>query len=148
VGELTAALNRYQTPFQLKTPAEPALYGRTDALVLYVGARYFPIAARIVEGLVSRISLEITTPLFAKRLWPGVGAAVDPGSGESFGSHRCRLAAQGIVNAWRRDGSQDTPSRLSAVASCFAAARLNLERPWLGPGMADPFVAPCAARLV
>jgi hypothetical protein len=147
VGELTAALNRFQTPFQLKTPTDPALYGRTDALVLYVGARYFPITARIVEGLISRIPLETATPLFAKRLWPGVGAAVDPGSGESFGSHRCRLAAEGIVGAWRRDGSQDTPSRLAAVAASFAAARLDLQRPWLGPGGADLFVTPDAARL-
>jgi len=147
VGELTAALNRFQTPFQLKTPAGPALYGRTDTLVLYVGARYFPITARIVEGLVSRIPLETATPLFTKRLWPGVGAAVDPGSGESFGSHRCRLAAQGIVGAWRRDGSQDTPRRLAAVAACFAAARLDLQRPWLGPGGTDTFVTPDAARL-
>ena len=147
VGELTAALNRFQTPFQLKTPTDPALYGRTDALVLYVGARYFPITARIVEGLVSRIPLEAATPLFTKRLWPGVGAAVDPGSGESFGSHRCRLAAEGIVGAWRRDGSQDTPSRLAAVAASFAAARLDLQHPWLGPGGADLFVTPDAARL-
>jgi hypothetical protein len=147
VGELTAALNRFQTPFQLKTPTGPTLYGRTDALVLYIGARYFPIAARIVGDLVSRIPLATATPLFAKRLWPGVGAAVDPGSGESFGSHRCRLTAEGIVRAWRRDGSQDTPGRLAAVAASFAAAHLDLQRPWLGPGAADPFVTPDAARL-
>ena len=147
LGELTGALNRFQTPFQLKTPTEPALYGRTDALVLYIGARYFPIAARIVAGLIGRIPLETATPLFTKRLWPGVGAAVDPGSGESFGSHRCRLAAEAIVGAWRRDGSQDTPSRLAAVAACFAAAGLDLQRPWLGPGGADPFAMPDPASL-
>ena len=147
VGELTGALNRFQTPFQLKTPTQPALYGRTDALVLYVGARYFPITARIVEGLVGRIPLEAATPLFTKPLWPGVGAAVNPGSGESFGLHRCRLAAEGIVGAWRRDASQDTPGRLAAVAACFAAAGLDLQRPWLGPGGVDPFTTPDPARL-
>ena len=49
VGELAGALNRFQTPFQLKTPAAPTLYGRTDAAVLYVAQRYFPIVARIVS---------------------------------------------------------------------------------------------------
>src|SRR5262245_17769692 len=115
VGELTAALNRFQTPFQLKTPAVPALYGRTDAAVLYIGVRYFPIAARIVAGLLDTIPLEAATPLFTKRLWPGVGAAVEPGSGESFGSHRCRLTAEGIVAAWRAVGAQERARRMAGV---------------------------------
>ena len=132
VGELTAALNRFQTPFQLKTPAAPALYGRTDAAVLYIGARYFPITARIVASVLSRVPLETATPLFTKRLWPGVGAAVEPGSGESFGSHRCRLTAEGIVDAWRQDGAQETPKRMAAVAARFAAAGLDLQRPGSG----------------
>ena len=91
VSELTGALNRFQTPFQLKTPTAPAFYGRIDAAVLYVGARYFPITARIVAVVREKVRLEAATPLFTKALWPGVGAAVEPGTGESFGSHRCRL---------------------------------------------------------
>jgi HopA1 effector protein family len=147
VGELTAALNRFQTPFQLKTPAAPELYGRTDAAVLYIGARYFPIAARIVASVLDKIPVETATPLFTKHLWPGVGAAVEPGSGESFGSHRCRLTAEGIVGAWRQDGAQETPKRMAAVAARFAAAGLDLQRPWLGPGGVDPFQTPDPARL-
>jgi hypothetical protein len=147
VGELTAALNRFQTPFQLKTPAAPALYGRTDAAVLYIGTRYFPITARIVASVLGRVPVETATPLFTKRLWPGVGAAVEPGSGESFGSHRCRLTAEGIVDAWRQDGAQETPERMAAVAARFAAAGLDLQRPWLGPAGFDPFKIPDPARL-
>jgi len=146
VAELTAALNRFQTPFQLKTPAAPALYGRTDTAVLYVGARYFPIAARIIEDCLDKITLEPTVPLFTKRLWAGVGAAVDPGSGESFGSHRCRLAAEGMVDAWRQ-GAQDASARIRAVTARFVAAGLDPTRPWLGPGGRDQFDLPQAARL-
>ena len=62
VSELTAALNRFQTPFQLKTPTAPALYGRTDAAVLYVGARYFPITARIVAFVREKVRLEASDP--------------------------------------------------------------------------------------
>jgi hypothetical protein len=146
VSELTAALNRFQTPFQLKTPTAPALYGRTDAAVLYVGGRYFPIAARIVEFVREKVRLEPATPLFTKTLWPGVGAAVEPGTGESFGSHRCRLVAEGIVDAWRR-GDQGAPARYAATEARFAAADLDLKRPWLGPGGVDPFNQPQQAKL-
>jgi hypothetical protein len=94
----------------------------------------------------SKIPLEAATPLFTKTLWPGVGAAVEPGTGESFGQHRCRLAAEGIVDAWRQ-GEQKAPARLAAVEARFVAAGLDLSRPWLGPSGVDPFMAPLPARL-
>jgi hypothetical protein len=146
VSELTGALNRFQTPFQFKTPTAPALYGRTDAAVLYVGARYFPITVRIVAFVREKVRLEATTPFFTKTLWPGVGAAVEPGTGESFGSHRCRLTAEGIVDAWRR-GEQGAPGRYAATQARFAAAGLDLKRPWLGPGGVDPFDQAQQAKL-
>ena len=146
VGELTVALNRFQTPFQLKTPASPAHYGRTDALVLYAGQRYFPIVARIVAEVRENVPLESATPLFTKTLWPGVGAAVEPGNGESFGSHRCRLTAEGIVDAWRA-GARGSSARIAAIERRFAAAGIDLKRPWLGPAGFDPFEPPQAPRL-
>src|SRR5262249_26203177 len=124
IAGLTAALNRFQVPFQLKAPAIATLYGRTDAAVLYIGARYFTITARIAAQLRESVALESSVPLFTKRLWPGIGVAVEPGSGESFGTHRCRLAAEGIVKAWR-EGEQDVPARLAAISTLFAADGLD-----------------------
>ena len=147
VSALTAALNRFQVPFQLKTPATPALYGRTDAAVLYLGVRYFPIAARIVAMARETIALESATPMFTKRLWPGIGAAVEPGSGDSFGSHRCRLTAEGIVGVWRGEAAQEIAKRMAAVAARFAVAGLDLNHPWLGASGVDPFNLPEPARL-
>ena len=146
VAELTTALNRFQTPFQLKAPTAPGLYGRADAAVLYVGLRYFPITARLIDEIRKDVALETTTPLFTKTLWPGVGAAVEPGTGESFGQHRCRLTAEGIVDAWRQ-GEQTALARLTAVEGRFAAAGLDLSRPWLGASGVDPFATPHPARL-
>lgn len=134
---LTELLNRYQTPFQLKAPVVPGGYHRADAAVLYVGARYFPIVARIVAGIRERVALDEPVPLFTKRLWPGIGIAMDPGSGESFGMHRSRLVADGLVQAWSRGSS-----RLEAVAEAFVASGLDLARPWLGAGAADCFDRP------
>jgi HopA1 effector protein family len=138
LGELTGAFNSYQVPFRFKLPAAPTHYGRTDAAVLYTGARYFSISARIISELRDKVFLEPTVPLFTKRLWTGIGVAADPGSGESFGMHRCRLTAEGIVEAWQ-NGRQGTASRLVAVAGRFAGAGLDLARPYLGPGGVDLF---------
>lgn len=146
LAALTSALNRFQVPFQVKAPISPGLYGRTDAVVLYVGARFFDITARIISSIRERGALAPAVPLFTKRLWPGIGVAVEPGTGESFGSHRCRLAAEGIVDAWRQ-GKQDVPARLTAAAARFAAAGLDITRPYLGAGWVDLFSLPASPRL-
>ena len=144
--ELTLALNCFQTPFQMKMPSAPDFYGRTDAGVLYVGQRYFHIVSKIVAQALEKIALAAATPLFAKMLWPGVAAAVEPGTGESFGSHRCRLTAEGIVDAWLR-GEQAVQARLAAVTARFAAAGLDVSRPWLGPNGVDLFQVPEPVRI-
>jgi hypothetical protein len=146
LGALTRELNRFQVPFQLKAPMSPALYGRTDAIVAYVGARFFAIVARIVAAVRESVMLEPSVPLFTKPLWPGIGVAVEPGTGESFGSHRCRLAAEGIVDAWEK-GTQAVAARLAAVAARFSAAGLDLARPYLGAGWVDLFAAPSTPPL-
>jgi hypothetical protein len=147
LAAITSALNRFQVPFRLKALNRAALYGRTDALVLYVGARYFCITARIVELVREKVALKPSVPLFTKRLWPGIGVAVEPGTGESFGLHRCRLVAEGIVDAWR-DGKGDVPARLDAVAARFAGADLELAKPYLGPGGVDLFWLPMPVSLL
>jgi HopA1 effector protein family len=146
LGALSSALNRFQVPFQVKAPISPALYGRTDAVVLYIAARFFAIVARTVSSLPESEPLAPSTPLFTKQLWPGIGVAVDPGTGESFGSHRCRLCAEGIVDAWR-EGKQDAAARLTAAAARFAAAGLDIMRPYLGSGWVDVFSLPASPRL-
>jgi hypothetical protein len=115
-------------------------------LVLYVGGRYFPITARLVEIVRTAVPLENSVPLFTKRLWPGIGVAADPGNGESFGTHRCRLTAEAIVQAWR-EGRQDVAARFASVAARFHATGLDPARPWLGPGSVDLFERPMPARL-
>ena len=146
LAALTRELNRFQVPFQVKAPLSPARYGRTDAIVLYAGARFFAIVARILAEVEESFALEPSVPLFTKRLWPGIGVAVEPGTGESFGSHRCRLAATGIVDAWL-DGKRETPARLAAVAARFTAAGLDLARPYLGVGWVDLFAPPAPQLL-
>jgi hypothetical protein len=138
IEQLTGRLNRYQVPFRMKALNEPAAYGRTDAVVLYVARRYYRIAARIVRDLPLTVTDQMlfSTPLFSWQLQPGIGVAEDPNTGESFGMHRCRLTAEGIVDAWQR-GDQSAEGRLRAIAARFTQNGCRLELPHLGAGSVD-----------
>jgi hypothetical protein len=82
--------------------------------------------------------LRDSVPLFTKKLRNGVGLAEEPNTGESFGMHRCRLTAEGIVEAWYR-GDQTIQGRMQAVNARFAFNNLKLEKPYLNPGSQDLF---------
>ena len=43
--------------------------------------------------------------------------------------------------------SRSAPARYAATEARFAAAGLDLRRPWLGPGGVDPFNQPQQAKL-
>ncbi|HEY0510855.1 MAG TPA: T3SS effector HopA1 family protein [Thermoanaerobaculia bacterium] len=135
VRHLTAWLNRHEVPYRMKCLSDPAFYDRTDSAVLYVARRWFQIAAAAVADLPAAVAdrLRPVAPLFSRPLRPGVGLAEDPGNGESFGMHRCRLLAEGLAEAWRRGG----PGPLEAVRARFARAGLSLAALHLNPGSMD-----------
>ena len=140
---LTSQLNRYQIPFRLKAPSAPALYNRTDAVVLYVAKRYFHVTARLVANLPGEVTsgLKDSVPLFTKAMRPGVGFAEEPNTGESFGMHRCRLTADGVFDAWLA-GDQSAEGRMRAVAVRFGMNNMRLDRPYQNPGSRDLFEVP------
>jgi hypothetical protein len=65
-----------------------------------------------------------------------VGTAEDPGNGESFGMHRCRMIAEGIVDAWIA-GDQSVETRWNAIGARFSAGGFQLNLPYLGAGSID-----------
>jgi HopA1 effector protein family len=135
---LTAELNRFQTPFRMKALIEPAMYTRTDAVVLYLARRHQQIAIRIMQRMPGEIGARLrpATPLFTLPLAPGIGLAEEPNTGESFGMHRCRLVAQALVEAWKA-GDQSVAGRLTAIAAHFTRAGFNLDLPYLSPTSTD-----------
>jgi HopA1 effector protein family len=143
VHQLTGELNRYQVPYRMKALTDPAHYTRTDSMVLYCARRYFAPVAGIITSLgpAATAALKDSVPLFAKPLRQGVGVAEDPGNGQSFGMHRCRLVAEGLLDAWQQ-GAREPDKRLECVAARFTANRLRLERAYLGPDAVDHFVMP------
>jgi hypothetical protein len=140
---VTAQLNRYRVPFRMKALTQPSHYDRADAIVLYAARRYFNAVARTLCALPDQVSQELreTPPLFTKKLQRGIGIAEEPNTGESFGMHRCRLTAEGILDAWMQ-GTQTAGARMQAVAARFESNRLKLEAPYLNPVSVDLFEPP------
>lgn len=137
LARLTGRLDRFRVPFRFKTLALPGAYGRLDAAVLFVARRSFPIVARLAAEVHREVApwLGTAVPLFTLPLAPGLGLAEDPGHGESFGTHRCRLVAEALLR--RPEGD-----RPATVASWFAAYGLDLARPWLNPGSVGGYALP------
>jgi hypothetical protein len=135
VATCTRMLNEAGVPFELKVVGNPAAYVRCDAAVLYLAAGDFgraPLQAIVATG---KRYLRATVPAFAKPLAAGVAVGEHRASlGGSFGMGRCRLVAEGIVDAYEHGGSG-----LDAVARRFADVGLSLETPHLVPGSRDEY---------
>jgi hypothetical protein len=140
VRAATARLNRARLPFRLKVVNEPERYTRCDAGVLYVRRADYSTVARLVQAIYREVvgQLKPATPAFTKPLAPGLGLAEDPGRGESFGTHRCKLLADAIIRAHELD-RQSVDDRLALVTARFAEAGISLEAPFLDPGSADVY---------
>jgi hypothetical protein len=144
VERLTGALNEVGLAFRLKVIADPEGYRRCDAGVLYTLAPQFELVAPIVADTHRRVEpwLRPASPALTKPLAQGLALAEDPGAGaESFGMNRCRLLAEGIVDAAER-GAGSVAERLEVVAAHFAQAQVSLEQPYLRPGSVDRYRLP------
>lgn len=140
VRYLTSGLNRYQIPYRMKALNDSSLYTRRDAIVLYVARRYHAIVGRLIREMPENVAVALkpSVPLFTKMMRSGVGLAEDPKTGESFGMHRCRLVAEGLIQAWAR-GQHGEAERMNALDAQFASAGLSLDQPWLNPASVDIF---------
>lgn len=129
---LTSTLNRYLTPFRFKTLTQASMYDRTDAAVLYVARRYHPLIQSMLEALPEDVSRELgpEVPRFSRWLKPGIGTVEDPGNGESFGMQRCRIIAEGLIDAFNR-GIVSDEGRMETIAAHYVRNGLDPERPHL-----------------
>lgn len=140
VRALTARLNAARLAFRIKVVNDPARYTRCDAGVLYVHGGDYEAVAPIVRATYDELAggLRSATPAFAKPLAPGLGLAEDPGGGDSFGMHRARLLAEGVVEAHER-GAGHRSAAIDVVAERFARAGIDLDAPYLNKGSHDRY---------
>ena len=140
LAAVTRDLNAFEVPFRYKCPVLVQGYHRRDAAVLYVSARYYEITAQLAArwAVDPRITLNPGIPLFTKWLSPGVALAEDPGNGESFGTSRCRVVAEALINA-RENKTLDPNEKLDAVKARFVHVGLDIDHPYLNVGSVDRY---------
>jgi hypothetical protein len=133
---LLTGLGEQGVRFEAKFGNDPRRYARLETGVLYIGAEGAATAARLLRAAAEA---EPTlwregTPLFAHPLGRGLAAAENPTSRqeqvpESFGQHRCRLTAHGILAALRAEAAPT--AWLAYVAAAFAAEDVSVDRPYV-----------------
>lgn len=134
-------LNRYRVPYRFKCPVDPQRFDRSDSAVLYVARRFVATVLRLLRPLASELAarLRVDTPLFTRPVLPGVGAADEPGDGQSFGQSRARLIAQALLDSGQAGGAD---ARRAALAARFRKQGLDPARPYLAAGLADVYAVP------
>jgi hypothetical protein len=134
VTALVAALDAAGLPFRVKCLDGAHAYVRCDAGVLFTRAEDDAAVGGAVDGVLATCAgaLRPATPRLTRPRRPGVGEADDPGGGDSFGGHRCRLVARGLTDAlMRRVRSVD--GRVAHVERVFVAAGLDPDAPHRAP---------------
>ncbi|WP_128544668.1 T3SS effector HopA1 family protein [Larkinella soli] len=143
VDWLTATLNHRHIPFQFKCLNHPDLFERSDTAVLYLQKPYVNAVLDLLTEAYDEFQpfLRRPVPMFTLPLAPGIAFAESPPNpGESFGTSRCGLIAQGIaeaVEAGKEAGAYET-----AVKTVFDQVGLSTEQPYRNPRSQYPFVFP------
>ncbi|MGC9500007.1 lanthionine synthetase LanC family protein [Streptomyces sp. WG7] len=135
VAALTETLNTAAIPFEFKVRhTDQPWPRRADPAVLYLSASHAEAAWPLLEDVRERVGpwLRPAAPALTLRLGRGLAAAEDPGHDTSFGMHRSRLVARGLVAA-HRAGHDELPRRVGAVSDAFEEAGLSLHAPYLNP---------------
>ncbi|MEB3150306.1 MAG: T3SS effector HopA1 family protein [Sphaerospermopsis sp.] len=139
---LTEALNNIDISFSFKALYNPVDYRRYDSAVLYFNKGKYelvhPILPRIYEENKSYFQEQV--PLFTKLLAPGLACAEEPeqkfGDQESFGTNRCQIIANGLIEAWQQ-GDDSPEGRMASIFQQFALQKIQVQRPYLNPRSKD-----------
>lgn len=140
---ITAELNNEKVPFQFKALNSPASFTRADAGVLYMNKQYLKMSKKALATVYNQIRsfLKPQTPIFAKKLAPGVSLAEDPNNGESFGQHRTRILAEAL---YQMNEEKNIPAsadeRVAEVQKHFKSLGIDIiNRPYLNSLSANDY---------
>jgi hypothetical protein len=133
VRRLSALLDGLDGPWMFKCAADPAVHTRADATVLYLRREEVLSLATDLEAIRSGLGphMRAEIPPFTLAVGPGLAVAEDPGTGESFGEHRCRLIAEAVAPSTDTDLENAT----AFIVARFSAEGIDASRPYaMGPG--------------
>lgn len=142
MGSLTRQLNEIELPFTFKVLYNPADYGRYDSGVLYFDRHHYANVRSVLQKVYAenRSHFRSSVPLFTKLLAPGLAVAEEPerkfSEQESFGTHRCQIVANGLLEA-RATGDESPASRIAAILQQFSLAGIGLDRVHLNANSED-----------
>lgn len=142
VAACTSVLNAAAVPFVLKVVDRPGGFTRCDAAVLYLHGGGFECARPSLASVAAACAphLRPGVPAFTKALAPGIAVAEHrPELGASFGTGRCGLVAEAVVQAHEL-GAVGLDERLETVARRFADHGLDIDRPYLSARSATRYV--------
>ncbi len=144
VNILTNELNLIMISFHLKILANPKWYDRYDCAILYFDKSNYTAVRDIVANFPRQLSkwFRRDAPLFTKPLFTGISVAEEPinldHSNQSFGSHRCQILADGLINAFC--GRQpDSESRFLHMTMSLQQHGIDIARPYLNKGSKDQY---------
>jgi|SRR5579883_147252 len=128
-------------PFRVKVLSDPATYNRADAGVLFLAREDWGRACEVIRDVYHRVAPELRSPvpMFTKQLALGLGLAEDPSNGQTFGQHRCGLAALALWRAFQSGIRGTQESRLAALLTTFRDVGLDPTCPFLNPGSKDEY---------
>jgi hypothetical protein len=131
IREVTSTFNAARVPFRVKVANHPNRFNRCDAGVLYLHIDDYQHIGRLLGKILRGVAthLQPATPALTKALAPGLGWAEDPGTGDSFGLHRCYLIADGMLRACE-SRKHSMKARLRAVEARFEEERVSLNEPY------------------
>jgi hypothetical protein len=140
--DLTVKLNELGINFSFKALNNPTTYGRYDSAVLYFEKNKYTTIYPILTGVYQENKSHFypQVPLFTKFLAPGLACAEEPkhkfSHQESFGTHRCQIVANALLDAWRQE--KDTPKdRILSILQHFSSSSIKLTHPYLNPDSVD-----------
>ncbi len=146
MDSLTSQLNALGISFSFKVLYNPSDYQRYDSGVLYFGKSNYQFVHPVLERVYAehQSHFEEQVPLFTKLLAPGLALAEEPnrkfGDQESFGTNRCQVIANGLLDAWQQ--GNDTPAaRMASILQHFSLHDIELQRPYLNGNSDDIYTS-------
>ncbi|MEN2786784.1 T3SS effector HopA1 family protein [Sphingomonas qilianensis] len=144
VALITQEFGARAIPFACKCADTAGGFARRDPCVLYVGARHAQLVHGVLRAMLPRLAphLRPPVPIFTELLAPGLAFAEEPAGRDSFGGHRMRAVAYGLIAAHAR-GAADDAARGAAILHSFAQHSIDRNAPHLSASDSDPFGLRC-----
>ncbi|MBU7584484.1 MAG: hypothetical protein KAF91_16490 [Nostoc sp. TH1S01] len=145
MNTLTTQLNFLEIPFSFKALYNPSEYERYDSAVFYFDKNDYEAVHSVLERVYAECQsyFQPDVPLFTKFIAPGLAIAEEPNhrftEQESFGTHRCQIIANGLLDAWEQ-GNNTPAHRIAAILEQFSLSQVELQRPYLNANSHDIYM--------